>query len=461
MSTPLISTSLTSTSLNSWRDDLSRLVAVPTVAAKPDSPMREGAEVVAQILQEHGLFARVIENEEGGPPVVYGEDRGAGVDAPTVLFYNHYDVQPAEPLELWDFDPWTVREEGDFLYARGISDDKGHIVCKLMALDRLREKQGGKLPVNVKWLIEGEEEVASVHLAPWMEKHAALLNADVTLWEFGGINTQGQPEMLCGLRGIATFELRVKTLNYDAHSGTGGGLYPNAAWRLVWALGSLKDKNENIRIPHHYDDIIAPTELDKELLAKIPSEVEVAQKEQMGIDKFLGGVTGTEARLQGTFQPTCTINGLSAGWQGAGSKTILPAEASAKLDFRLVPDMDPEKIHQNLRAHLDQQGFSDVEILYLGGQKAGRCDPNDPMVALAVETAREVYGVEPLILPLSPVTGPVHPFTNGLKQPIVTIGCGYPGARVHSPNENLRLSDLEKGVAHTVLFLEKLASHAP
>jgi acetylornithine deacetylase/succinyl-diaminopimelate desuccinylase-like protein len=412
--------------------------------------------VVAAMLRESGLSAQVIENEAGGPPVIYGEDRGAGVDAPTVLFYNHYDVQPAEPLELWDSDPWTIRHDGDFLYGRGVSDDKGHIICKLVALDRLREKHNGKLPVNVKWLIEGEEEIASLHLAPWIEKHAALLSADVTLWEFGGTNTQGQPEMLCGLRGIATFELSVKTLAYDAHSGTGGGLYPNAAWRLVWALASLKDANERILIPGHYDSVIPPTETDLALLAKISPEGEVAQKETMEIAEFLGGVTGVDAHVQGTFLPTCTINGMGAGWQGEGSKTILPAEASAKLDFRLVPDMSPDVIATNLRAHLDAQGFTDIEIAYTGGQKPGRCDPDHPLVQLAAATAREIYGVEALILPLSPVTGPVHPFTNGLRQPIVTIGCGYPGARVHSPNENLRLSDFTKGVAHTVLFLESL-----
>jgi len=207
--------------LNGALDELARMVAVPSVAARPDAPMAECAELVAGLLTRRGLEARLVPTD-GGPPVVFAEDRSAGVDAPTVLFYNHYDVQPAEPYDLWDSDPWTMRRDGDFLYARGITDDKGHITCRLMALDALKAANGGKLPVNVKFVIEGEEEVSSVHLPAWIEKNASVLNADVCVWEFGGVDDEGRPEIICGLRGIAYFELHAKTLNYDAHSGVGG-----------------------------------------------------------------------------------------------------------------------------------------------------------------------------------------------------------------------------------------------
>ncbi|MGC4047489.1 MAG: M20/M25/M40 family metallo-hydrolase [Armatimonas sp.] len=169
-------------------------MAIPTVAAKSGSPMREGAEAVARLFEKRGFLAR-LSDTDGGPPVVYAEDRNAGVDAPTVLLYNHYDVQPAEPVELWNSDPWALTRDGDFLYGRGTSDDKGHILCRLLALDALKATLG-ELPVNVKVLIEGEEEVASTHLEGWMSKNSALLNADVTLWEFGGVDETGRPELL-------------------------------------------------------------------------------------------------------------------------------------------------------------------------------------------------------------------------------------------------------------------------
>ena len=432
--------------------ELAELVAIPSVAAQPGSPMVACAEKVAELYRKRGLTAHLVPTK-GGPPVVYAEDRGAGVDAPTALLYNHYDVQPAEPYDLWESDPWTMRVEGDFAFARGVSDDKGHIACRLLALDALRALNGGALPVNVKVLVEGEEEVASVHLAEWMEQHAALLSADVTLWEFGGINRAGQPELICGLRGIATFELRVKTIDHDAHSGVGGTILPNAAWRLTWALASLKGPDERILIPGHYDGVLPATAADLALLEKLAPKIEEELKGEFALEGFLGAPTGVELHRRASFEPSCTINGLSSGYQGAGAKTVLPAEAMAKLDFRLVPDMDPVKVHRSLRAHLDAQGFPDIEVIYLGGQKPGRVDPNHPLVQLAIDTAREVYGTEPSVTPLSPVTGPVHPFVVGLGQPIVTIGCGYPGARVHAPNENLRISDLVRGAKHTARYL--------
>ncbi|MES2463508.1 MAG: M20/M25/M40 family metallo-hydrolase [Armatimonadota bacterium] len=435
-------------------EELSQMVAVPSVAAQPDSPMRDGAEVVASLLRLRGLEARLLPTD-GGPPVIFAEDRSAGVDAPTVLFYNHYDVQPAEPLELWDSDPWTLRIDGDHAYARGVSDDKGHISCRLMALDALRAQNGGALPVNVKWVIEGEEEVASVHLPAWIEANANILAADVCLWEFGGVDDEGRPEIICGLRGIAYLELHAKTIAYDAHSGVGGSLFPNAAWRLVWALATLKGQDERILIPGHYDSVQTATENDKRLLAALP-DTESYLKREFGLSEFLHGATGAEYQRQAVFEPTCTICGISSGYEGAGAKTVLPAAAMAKVDFRLVPDQDPEAVLKSLRAHLDGQGFSDIEIRYLGGQRPGRVDPSHPLVTLAADIARDIYGKEPSIIPMVGGSGPIHPFVAGLRVPVVTCGCGYPGSRVHAPNENLRLSDLVLGAKHTARFLAAL-----
>lgn len=437
-------------------EELARMVAIPSVAAQPGSPMRECAETVADLLRARGLEARLVPTE-GGPPVVFAEDRAAGVDAPTVLFYNHYDVQPAEPFDLWDSPPFTMQVRDNIAYARGISDDKGHISCRLMALDALRAANHGTLPVNVKFVIEGEEEVSSVHLPAWVEANANVLNADVCIWEFGGVDDGGHPEIICGLRGIAYFELRARTIAYDAHSGVGGSLFPNAAWRLVWALATLKDKDERILIPGHYDSVQPATEADKALLAALPSQ-EAWLKREFALPEFLGGATGVEYQRQAVFEPTCTICGLESGYQGAGAKTVLPAEARAKVDFRLVPDQDPLTVRDALRAHLDAQGFSDIEVVYLGGQRPARVDPQHPLVTLAAQTARDVYGKEPALIPMVGGSGPIHPFAVGLRQPVVTCGVGYPGTRAHAPNENLRLDDLLLGAKHTARFVAALAA---
>ena len=442
-------------------EELATLVAIPSVAAQAitGAPMEPCAQAVAALLRTRGLEARITPTA-GGPPVVFAEDRSAGVDAPTVLFYNHYDVQPAEPFDLWESDPWTLRVDGDHAFARGVSDDKGHIVCRLMALDALRAANSGRLPVNIKWVIEGEEEVSSIHLPAWIEANAAVLDADVCIWEFGGVDEGGHPEIVCGLRGIACFELHARTIAYDAHSGVGGSLLPNAAWRLVQALGTLKDHDEHILIPGYYDAVVPADDADKALLAALPNtaKTEAYLKREFGVTEFLGGATGVEYERRQVFEPTITINGLSSGYQGAGSKTVLPAHAMAKLDLRLVPDQDPDWVRQALRSHLDSHGFTDVELVYLGGQRPARVDPGHPMVRLALDTARAVYDAPPSLFPLVGVSGPFYPFAVTLGLPIVTIGCGYPGARVHSPNENLRLSDLVRGAKHTARFIAALAA---
>ena len=438
-------------------EELGRLVAIPSVAAKGED-MEPCAGLVADLLRARGLEAHLAPTA-GGPPVVFAEDRRAGPDAPTVLFYNHYDVQPAEPYNLWDSPPFTMDVRDGIAYGRGTSDDKGHIVCRLMALDALRAANGGTLPVNVKFLIEGEEEVSSVHLPAWIEANANILNADVCLWEFGGVDDQGHPLVICGMRGIAYFELHARTIAYDAHSGS-ASLLPNAAWRLVWALASLKDENEHILLPGHYDAVKPATDDDKALLAAMPSD-ESWVKREFGIEQFLGGATGVEYLRRAVFDPTCTICGLDAGWQGEGAKTVLPAAATAKVDFRLVPDQDPETVRRALRAHLDAHGFTDIEVRYLGGQRPGRVDPRHPMVSLCVQTARETYGKEPALIPLVGGSGPIYPFVTGLRLPVVTCGVGYPGARAHAPNENLRLNDLLLGAKHTARFIAALANNPP
>lgn len=432
--------------------ELMQLCAQPSISAQ-DVGMEACASLVRGMLSRRGFTTRLLPGK--GYPVVFAE-RG-GRSQGTLLFYNHYDVQPPEPLEEWDSPPFEPALRDGKLYARGVSDDKGHILCRLAAVDALLEMQGD-LPCNIKFLIEGEEEIGSVHLPAVIQKHKDTLAADACLWEFGGVDQDGIPQQVAGLRGICYVELSVRTASRDAHSGLGGSIFPNAAWRLLWALHSLKGPDERVRIPGFYDGIVPPTRADMELLAALPDPAP-AYLQEYALPGFIKGLTGGEdLKREEIFSPTCTICGLTAGYQGPGSKTILPAAASAKVDFRLIPDQDPDRIVTALREHLDSEGFADVHIKPLGFNKPARTRLQDPFLRMVVDAARPIYGVPQQVVPMSGGSGPNHPFLHVLNVPVATAGIGYPGSQVHAPNENIRLDHFVNGVKHTALIMQEFGA---
>ncbi len=428
--------------------ELSRLCEQPSVSAQ-NWGIEETAQMVERMLKKRGFETQVIPTD--GAPVVTAFR--AGKSPRTILFYNHYDVQPPEPLELWDSPPFQPTLRDGKLFVRGVSDDKGHFVSRLFAIDALLAEQG-ELPCNVRFVVEGEEEVGSPHLKPFMQKHAAELSADACIWEFGGVDHRDVPLQYLGLRGLCYVELSVETANQDVHSGLGGSIFPNAAWRLVWALSTLKSPDETINLPGFYDKVRPPSQRDLELFELMPETAE-EYRSRYGIKEFLKGMTGgVELRVAESMMPTCTICGLTSGYQGSGSKTVLPARASAKVDFRLVPDQTPEEVLGQLRQHLDNQGFQDVQITYLGGEAPARTDPDHPFVKLVVESAAEVYGQPMQMIPMSGGSGPNHLFLETLHLPIVTAGIGYPGSQAHAPNENIRLDLYLKGAQHIARILD-------
>jgi len=260
-----------------------------------------------------------------------------------------------------------------------------------------------------------------------------------------------------GLRGICYVELSVETANLDVHSGVGGSIFPNAAWRLTWALATLKGRDERIRIPGWYDTVRPPTARDRELMAALP-EVAGEYRERYGVKEFVRGLTGgPELRIAEVFEPTCTICGLTAGYQGAGSKTVLPCRASAKVDFRIVPDQTPAECLKLLRAHLDAEDFADVRIDFLGGNPAGRTDPDDPFLQLVCETATPIYGMPMQIVPMIGGSGPNHCFIHDLGVPVACAGLGHPGTRAHAPDENLRIDLYLKHAKHFARILHAFA----
>jgi acetylornithine deacetylase/succinyl-diaminopimelate desuccinylase-like protein len=304
------------------------------------------------------------------------------------------------------------------------------------------------LPCTIKFVVEGEEEIGSVNLEPFVKAHRDLLAGDVCVWEVGGVDHEDTPIQMLGLRGICYVELYARTANQDVHSGTGGSIFHNAAWRLVWALNSLKDQDEHILLPGFYEDVIPPTDREIALLAKGPEMIPYYM-ETYGLDGFLKDIEDElELAIQGVYQPTCTICGLTAGYQGTGSKTVLPATASAKVDFRLVPNQTPAKVLEQLRTHLDAHGFEDIEIVDLGGNPAAKTDPDHPAVAMAVQAARDVYEKPTRLIPMIGGSGPNFIFQKYLDVPIISSGAGDSQSNAHAPNESISLDLYQKGAKH-------------
>jgi len=432
--------------------ELKRYAAQPSIAAQGRG-MGECARLVEAMLARRGFRCEIMPT--AGAEVVVAERAGAGER--TLLIYNHYDVQPPEPFELWTSPPFEPVVRDGRLFGRGVSDDKGHLTARLLAIDALLAA-GDELPCRIKFVVEGEEEIGSVHLPEFVRRQRQRLAADACLWEFGYVDHRDVPLMHAGLRGICYVELSVRTATLDVHSGLGGSIFPNAAWRLTWALATLKDAHERIRIPGFYDAVKPPSPRDRELMAALPDAAD-EYRERYGLAGFLRGMTGAVAlRLAEVFEPTCTICGLTSGYQGAGSKTVLPALASAKVDFRLVPDQTPAEVLRQLRAHLDAAGFPDVAIEFLGGGPPGRTDPDHPFVRLVADTATPVFGMPMQVVPMVGGSGPNHAFIHELGVPVATAGFGYPDTRAHAPDENLRLDLYLKHARHVARLIRAFAA---
>lgn len=438
--------------LNTYIAEAARLCAQPSVSARKEG-IAECVVLVAQILEAHGLTVQQFETP--GSPVLVGTASGASER--TLLFYNHYDVQPPEPLELWTTPPYVPTVRDGALYARGAKDDKGELIARLAALDAVRAAHGGSLPCGVTFVVEGEEEIGSPHIAGFVRAHLDLLRADASIWEEGGTDKDGRPGTSLGRRGVMGVELGVTTLARDAHSGNAHKL-PNAAWRLVRALSALKGPDDRILIPGFYDRVLSPSPLDLELMDALPDE-DAWLRAEFGVREFVGGMQG-DALDRAVFSPTCNIQGITTGYQGAGMKTVIPAQATAKLDFRLVPDQDPDEIFALLRTHLDAQGFDDITLTRFGSMWPDKAAPDHPFVALAARTAEEVYGLPYQLMPMVGGSSPVYAFARPLGNiPVIAAGIGRGITnRTHSPDEHVRLGDFLNGARHIARILDGFAA---
>ena len=433
-------------------DELKDFLRMPSISAREDERggFRECAEWVAKKLEEAGADARIIETE--GHPVVYAE---AGDGPRTLLSYGHYDVQPPEPLELWESEPFepTVRDGG--LYARGVADDKGDVLARIQAL-RIYQEERGPLPFKLKFFIEGEEEIGSPNLGPFVRQNTDLLSADACLWEAAWKDEAGRPVIFCGTKGLAYVELRTRGASYDLHSMY-GGIAPNPAWRLVQALRTIKDENGEITLDGLDALAETPSEEDLEAISRIPFD-EAALKASWDVETFDRGLSGEEALKELLLKPTANIAGIHSGYTGPGSKTIVPSEAFVKIDFRLVSGQSPDVVLQLLREHLDNRGFDDVEIVDLGGLEPAKTPVSSPVVQTAIQAWKDLGREEAVVYPTVGGSGPTSLIATELGIPTIMTGSvANPDSRFHSPNEWVLLDDYFEAIAYFARLFERFA----
>ncbi len=414
-------------------EQLRELCRQPSVSAQ-NLGLDEAAQLVRKLLSDTGFEVELFHPTKG-PPVVFGELRSKA-SGKTLVLYNHYDVQPADPVELWTNPPFSAVLENGRVYARGASDNKGNIVSRLMAISAFL-KARHDVPANLKWVIEGEEEIGSPHLSEFIEKYKTRLNGDSGIWEFGGLDYDDRPMVTLGLKGMLYVEFKVQTALKDSHSAR-AAIVENPAWRLVRMLDTLQDEYGRILIEGWNDDIKPFTPEELESIRQIPLE-EHSIKDELGVKNFLYGLTGFEFKRAFYGNPTANIAGIWSGYTGPGHKTVLPSVAQAKMDFRLVPDQDPVKLAGKLKQHLLRHGFADIEVTVQAENPAARTPIYASIAKIAAKAGREVFRKEPVTLVTSAASGPMHYFTNTLGLPTVAIGCNHAQSNTHAPNENQRI----------------------
>ncbi len=431
--------------------ELAELCSLASVSTRRQK-LPETADWVSARLESIGFRTEQL-RAGGSPPAVWAE---AGEGPKTLLFYNHYDVQPEEPLELWHSEPYTLTAREGKLFARGVSDNKGNLMARIHALETWQSTQG-PLPVRVRFLVEGEEEIGSPHLRDIVSENAERLSADGCIWEGGGRDEADVPVLCCGAKGMLYIELRVRTLDHDLHSMY-GGLAPNAAARLMNAIACLRDDGGRVLVDGMHE-LVRPLGSDETSeLSRIPFSAE-DMAEQWGASGVMRGLDGIEASEELFNGITANVAGIWSGYTGEGSKTIVPAEARAKMDFRLVPDLSAAEAERLVRAHLEKHGFGDIEIITLVAQDPGRTPVNHPLVQAARECWPELGEPDPRVYPNMAGTGPISLFTELLGLPAVDAGgVGWSGDRIHSPDESIRARDYFAAVRYWGRFLERFAS---
>jgi acetylornithine deacetylase/succinyl-diaminopimelate desuccinylase-like protein len=442
------------------RAELDEFLRIPSVSARSEhnADTARCAEWLAKQIQKLGMDSTI--HATAGHPIVVGEWRKAGPDAPTILVYGHYDVQPVEPLDLWTSPPFEPTVRDGKLFARGSVDDKGQLYIHIKAAEGLL-KQRGELPINLIFLAEGEEEVGSDNLAEFVEQHAKLLRADAVVISDSSMFAPGLPSILSSLRGLAYFQVDVVGPSHDLHSGSYGGATVNPAMALARILATMHDGKGRIAIKGFYDKVRKWDKKSRDAIRKLPFS-EKRFREETGA-AALGGEEGFTTLERIWMRPTCEVNGLLSGYTGEGAKTVLPSKAMAKVSCRLVPDQDPEQIAKLFRAHVKRvapKGVT-VDVQYIHGGKPWRAELTGPLYDAARRALTAAFGKEPVIVGEGGSIPVVGDFTRVLKAPVLLVGFGLPGENAHAPDEWISLENFTKGLRAVATLYEELGTKDP
>lgn len=438
-------------------DALKSFLAIPSVSTEPShrTEIDVAARWLAVHLRDMGIDAVEILSTEGHP-VVTGEAEAGNAGAPTVLVYGHYDVQPAEPLELWESGAFAPVVRGEYLWGRGATDMKGQIMAVLGAVAAVMH--AGNLPVNLKFLFEGEEEIGSPHLEAFLAAHRRRLACTYALNPDTGMIDPGTPTIVTALRGLTYFELRLAGPRQDLHSGVFGGVVHNPAQVLCELIAGMHDEAGRVSLPGFYERVRPLTEEERREVALLPTD-ESFYLAETGVPQLWGEAGYTPAERTGT-RPTLEVNGLYAGYTGAGAKTVLPAEAMAKISLRLVPDQDPAEVHAQLRRYLEAKVPPTVrwDLVDMGGGPAFSSRPDSAAVAALARAMEAVWGRRPLFKREGGSVPAVSLLQKYLGVEPVNTGFSLPGDNMHGPNERLHLPTWERGIDALIHFLFNLGT---
>jgi acetylornithine deacetylase/succinyl-diaminopimelate desuccinylase-like protein len=443
-----------------YLEELFQLLRIPSVSTDPDHAKDVAAcsETLAEHLRIIGMKKVEIMPTEGHP-VVYAEWLEAP-GAPMILIYGHYDVQPPDPLELWDSPPFEPEIRDGRIYARGASDDKGQIFAHVKAVEAYL-KEHGILPVNLKFIIEGEEEIGSRHLHAFVKQHAELLKADAILISDGNMFVPEVPTICYGTRGLVAAQIDLQGPSRDLHSGTYGGIVANPIQVLADILSTLKDEDGRITVPGFYDDVVEVQEAEKQQFKTLPFDEE-NEKQEIGISELFGekGFSTLERRWA---RPTLDVNGISGGFTGKGSKTIIPAKAMAKITMRLVPNQDPVKILQAFKEYVRSLTPPTVTLKITGDLGVGAyLTPLDhPVLSFVSEALRNVFDRDPVFVRAGGTIGVVETFSDVLRAPIVFVGFSQPNDNAHAPNEYMNEEAFYTGIEVAAQLYNKLKEWKP
>ena len=439
-----------------YLDELKGFLAIPSISALPQhaGDVKRCADWCVEEMRRIGLQnVRLIDTP--GNPVVYGDWLGAE-GAPTILFYGHYDVQPVDPLELWESPPFEATVRDGEIYARGSADDKGQVFMHFKAVEA-HLKQNGRLPVNIKFILEGEEEVGSVNLDDFIRAHKGELGADVVVISDSPMFARGVPSICYGLRGLVYFQLDVRGSSTDLHSGSFGGAVANPAMVLAQVLAQMKDRGGRIKIPGFYDDVVSLQEEERKAWASLPFN-EKQYKKDFGIPKLLGesGYTTLERTWA---RPTFEVNGLLSGFTGEGAKTVLPAVAMAKVSMRLVPNQSPDTIARLFEEYVKKVTPKTVElkVTRMHGGKPWMTSYDNSFVQAAARAIEKGFGQKPVLTREGGSIPVVSTFQEELGLPSVLFGVGLPDENAHAPNEKLDVGNFHGGIIASAILYNEIA----